>query len=51
MVVSWCWPHLHRVLAMAFTEGHVYTKGIRPWLLSDHSTMLFGQEHRKVHGP
>ena len=31
--------------------GHAaYTKGIMPWLLIDHGTLLFGREHRGVHG-
>jgi hypothetical protein len=29
--------------------GHAYIKGTRPWLLNDHGTLLFGQEHREVH--
>ena len=30
--------------------GHVYTKGIRPWVLNDHNTPLFGRDHGEVHG-
>jgi hypothetical protein len=41
-------PRQKKIPKSSSLLGHVYTKGITPWLFNDHGAPLFGWEDRKV---